>query len=147
MFVKHVFHSLQGFIEYKNVKVIHGLIKDLFGDALVGSYISTICYLSQVPQLFMGLRPGAEQVALIQTTLNLCLWITASDHHATMRKSFLKWVEFHINTKVTNTKYIFTLQTLRTELSLDEPSCVGLSTKFFSVTYNFISSVLMMFNM
>lgn len=65
MKIMHV--SFQGFILYKELKHTTELIKNVFGNAMIGYYLSSVAYLAEAPHIFLGNRGNHEKIVMIHS--------------------------------------------------------------------------------
>ncbi|CAL8102570.1 unnamed protein product [Orchesella dallaii] len=123
---------------YRRLKSKAKLITNLYGNQILGFYITSICYYAQAPHVFLGKRGNTEKLIMAYFTLTIVGWIVAAEFHKNVQETVLKWIAAHTGNANLGVEDRLALLSLSNEMAADP---IALSSRYFSVTYQQFSAV------
>ncbi len=57
------------------------MVKKLFGNSMIGYYVSTVAYLAVAPHILLGHQGNFERIVTLYSTFSFLLWIVAAEFH------------------------------------------------------------------
>lgn len=71
----------QGILKYRKLKHATNLIRKVYGDTLLGYYVSTIAYYAEAPHILLGIRGQAEKFLMAYFAISGVIWLIAAEFH------------------------------------------------------------------
>lgn len=149
---------------YRELKKTTELVKKLFGNSMIGYYVSTVAYLAVAPHILLGNQGNFERIVTIYSTFGVLLWIVAAEfHHQVSRSSqiflgriktvrslcfmqvqnsVLKWTEHHFARNDLSTDNRLKMFSISHDISSMESTSIAVANKLFAVTYRHLCSVI-----
>lgn len=128
----------EGIYYYRAIKNMSAHISRLFGNQIIFYYIIAVAFLARIPDP----NVWSSRPQIVTVIAFLCFgpwfWLTAADFHFKVRETMQEWWRQLQYRKDLSLDMRIRIMDFRNDYMLDP---VGISCKFFTITYHFIGSV------
>ncbi|CAL8102554.1 unnamed protein product [Orchesella dallaii] len=123
---------------YKKLKRTNDFAREMYGDFMLGTYISFVTYCVEAPVVFLGQRGQAEIIVFIFFAFVTIIWILAAEFHYKVHHAILEWTTLYSEYDSLCVKDKLKMYLIRLEMSTYP---IALSCRCFSITYKHLSSM------